>query len=190
MHTPCMSATRQTTPPLQHRLPGLPKCFLPMLCCVCNPHLFVHYHTPHIGSSAFMGVNFGRSREGPLLNTYGYPNPGACTLRWSHTAKATTSAGLYSSSHPIRPTMVPLQAIPISNRKWVQFFPKVDMVSKPNMGNKLLCPWAPNFKAVATSTTISYPILKTEHVTYKDDTLTEGVHGFHGILNWFRPPLP
>ena len=30
-------------------------CFLPMLCCVCNPHLFVHYHTPHFGSSAFMG---------------------------------------------------------------------------------------------------------------------------------------
>ena len=28
-----------------------------------------------------------------------------------------TSAGLYSSSHPIRPTMVPLQAIPICNRK-------------------------------------------------------------------------
>ena len=43
--TPRMSATRQTTPPLQHRLPGLPNCFLPIICCVCNPHLFVYYHT-------------------------------------------------------------------------------------------------------------------------------------------------
>ena len=39
----------------KERLPGLPNCFLPILCCVCNPHLFVHYHTIHFGSSAFMG---------------------------------------------------------------------------------------------------------------------------------------
>ena len=32
--------------------------------------------------------------------------------------------------------------------------------------------------------------LYTEHVTNKDDAFTEGVHGFHGILNWFPPPLP
>ena len=32
--------------------------------------------------------------------------------------------------------------------------------------------------------------LDTKHVTYKDDTLTEDVHGFHGILNWFPAPLP
>ena len=32
--------------------------------------------------------------------------------------------------------------------------------------------------------------LDTKHETYKDDTLTEGAHGFHGILNWFPPPLP
>ena len=40
------------------------------------------------------GVNFGWSPEGPLPN-HGYPNPGANTLRWGHTAKATT--GLYGT---------------------------------------------------------------------------------------------
>ena len=37
---------------------------------------------------------------GPLgghCSTHGYPNPGANTLRWGHTAEATTDAGLYGT---------------------------------------------------------------------------------------------
>ena len=161
-------------------------CFLTMLCCVCNPHLFVHYHTPHFGSSAFMG--------GQL---WAFP-------RGATTQHITLMLAAWSGVTQLRPQ--PLLASTVARtpfaQQWfhcrqyqyptVQFFPKVDMVSKPNMGNKLLCPWVPYIKAVATSTTISYPFLKTlytEHVTNKDETLTEDVHGIHGILNWFPAPL-
>ena len=46
------------------------------------------------------------------------PFPNCSILEYLMT-KATTFAGLYSSSHPIRPTMFPLQAIPISNRNGI-----------------------------------------------------------------------
>ncbi|KAL5517256.1 hypothetical protein EMCRGX_G002762 [Ephydatia muelleri] len=41
-----------------------------------------------------MGGQLWAYPEGPPLNTYGYPNPGASTLKWRHTAKA---AGLYGT---------------------------------------------------------------------------------------------
>ena len=70
----------------------------------CSVLLYVLSLLYHV--YAFAACSYSKKKKkkkkvgGPLgghCSTHGYPNPGANTLRWGHTAEATTDAGLYGT---------------------------------------------------------------------------------------------